>query len=83
MEQWNKPKNGKAKDLTAMAYKIVNQLQAPDLMGPCEVSDKHKAVACDYVLSHWNKHGQGKMIPGDLREILEYWVGRYDELVTE
>jgi hypothetical protein len=79
MGQWNAPKNGKAKDITAEAYKIINQMQAPDLMGSCEVDDKTKAIACKYVLEHWAQYGQGKMIPGDLREILDYWLIRHKE----
>jgi hypothetical protein len=70
----------KAEPLTAIAYKIVNQLQAPDLMGECTVSDKKKVIACRYVSDHWEQWGEGKMIPGDLREILDYWISRYDEL---
>jgi hypothetical protein len=79
MEQWNAPKNGKAQDITAAAYKIVNQLQAPDLMGDCDVSDKDKAIACNIVLEHWHKYANGAMIPGDLREIIDHWVGKHKE----
>jgi hypothetical protein len=69
--------------LTAAAYKIVNQLQAPDLMGECGVSDKKKAIACQYVFDHWATWAQGAMMPSDLREIIDYWISRYDEVVTD
>jgi hypothetical protein len=72
----------KAGDITGKAYSIVHQLLAPDLCGEVTVSDHHKAVACDYVMGHWHRYAQGTMMPDDLREILSYWISRYDELVT-
>jgi hypothetical protein len=72
----------KASDITGKAYSIVHQMLAPDLYGESTVSDHHKAVACDYVMGHWSRHAQGKMMPSDLREIIDYWISRYDELVT-
>jgi hypothetical protein len=76
-------KGVKAAPITAKAYSIVNQLQAPDLMGACEASDKHKAIACQSVSNHWAVHAQGAMMPSDLREIIDYWISRYDEVVTD
>lgn len=75
-------KSIKAEATTARAYRIVNQLQAPDLMGECEEPDRSKAIACNFVLQHWAGRGEGAMMPADLRAILEYWDSRFDELVT-
>ena len=73
----------KASDVTGAAYKIVNSLLAPDLCGKTDVSDANKVAACDYVLTHWAKHGQGMKMPDDVRQLCECWTERWGEFFSD
>ena len=44
-----------------------------------KVTDANRVAACNHVLEHWQRHGNGARMPDEVRQLCECWAERWGE----